>query len=442
MARGYGRVVQLRQLPTPCCHDAVAFGSRPVNDRPGGDFHPAEWTPSQAYECGGLPALRGAPGWIPVAVANAAGVSRTGSLGIEFGSGRVVRFEAGCGSGPSDGKTGRPDLNPVVAFGFCMRCFWAVGGWSGSWRPTAQWGGSSNRSGRLRGAGLRLLACRRGGALGQRQQAGALQTLREFEGAVRGRGSAGSLVARYWYGTGAGVKPGPPQASCGRRLCLQPLVPPEGEMAFTPSGLGGTRSTASLGPGGIGPSMESLPSGRGGTRPSNGRCPQASSPCGRLWKAGVGDDWRAPAHNATWPTFDWDQKPADETWVHREGAVRKGGAFWHGLQGAGLQRRSKFKEIGLSSSGAAVRGDPYVAWKIRGWIPGRPWGGARHVGGSVDVRAVRATGARVGRPPTVVVQSGVCRQKGYAREKEPGRRGPGSAEGGMEDRTQDSSDQP
>ena len=57
MARGYGRVVHLRQLPTPCCHDAVAFGSRPVNDRPGGDFHPAEWTPSQAHECGGLPPL-------------------------------------------------------------------------------------------------------------------------------------------------------------------------------------------------------------------------------------------------------------------------------------------------------------------------------------------------------------------------------------------------
>ena len=57
MARGYGRVVQLRQLPTPCGHDAVAFGSRPVNDRPGGDFHPAMWTPSQAHECGGLLAL-------------------------------------------------------------------------------------------------------------------------------------------------------------------------------------------------------------------------------------------------------------------------------------------------------------------------------------------------------------------------------------------------
>jgi len=57
MARGYGRVVPLRQLPTPCCHDAVAFGSRPVNDRPGGDFHPAEWTPSQAYECASLLAL-------------------------------------------------------------------------------------------------------------------------------------------------------------------------------------------------------------------------------------------------------------------------------------------------------------------------------------------------------------------------------------------------
>jgi len=61
MARGYGRVVPLRQLPTPCGHDAVAFGSRPVNDRPGGDFHPAEWTPSQAYECASLLALLKSP---------------------------------------------------------------------------------------------------------------------------------------------------------------------------------------------------------------------------------------------------------------------------------------------------------------------------------------------------------------------------------------------
>jgi len=35
-------------------------------------------------------------------------------------------------------------------------------------------------------------------------------------------------------------------------------------------GHGGTRSTASLGPGGTGPSIESLPSGRGGTRPLRG----------------------------------------------------------------------------------------------------------------------------------------------------------------------------
>ena len=42
----YGRVVHLRQLPTPCCHDAVAFGYRRVNVPPDGDFHPVVWTPS------------------------------------------------------------------------------------------------------------------------------------------------------------------------------------------------------------------------------------------------------------------------------------------------------------------------------------------------------------------------------------------------------------
>lgn len=48
----YGPVVHLRQLPTPCCHDAVAFGHRRVNVPPDGDFHPAVWAPSQAHECG------------------------------------------------------------------------------------------------------------------------------------------------------------------------------------------------------------------------------------------------------------------------------------------------------------------------------------------------------------------------------------------------------
>ena len=135
------------------------------------------------------------------------------------------------------------------------------------------------------------------GRLTKRQQAGALQTLREFQGAVRGRGSAGSLVACCCYGTWAGVEPGPPQASRGRRLCLKLPVPPDGGMASTPSGLGGTRSTASdggmrstasLGPGETGASMESLPSGRGGTRPSNGQWRRLSNPSGRLWKAEAG----------------------------------------------------------------------------------------------------------------------------------------------------------
>ena len=48
-------------------------------------------------------------------------------------------------------------------------------------------------------------------------------------------------------------------------------------------GHGGTRSTASLGPGRTGPSMESLPSGWGGTRASNGQCRRVSSPSGWCW---------------------------------------------------------------------------------------------------------------------------------------------------------------
>jgi hypothetical protein len=52
MSRCYGRVVHLRQLSTSCCHDAVAFGCRPVNVRPDGDLHPAVWTPSQTHERG------------------------------------------------------------------------------------------------------------------------------------------------------------------------------------------------------------------------------------------------------------------------------------------------------------------------------------------------------------------------------------------------------
>ena len=41
MPRCYGPVVHLRQLPTPCCHNAVAFGYRRVNVPPDRDFHPA-----------------------------------------------------------------------------------------------------------------------------------------------------------------------------------------------------------------------------------------------------------------------------------------------------------------------------------------------------------------------------------------------------------------
>jgi hypothetical protein len=39
-------------VPTPCCHDAVAFGYRRVNVPPDGDFHPAVCTPPQAHKRG------------------------------------------------------------------------------------------------------------------------------------------------------------------------------------------------------------------------------------------------------------------------------------------------------------------------------------------------------------------------------------------------------
>ena len=52
MSRCYGPVVHLRQLSTPCRHDAVAFGYRRVNVPPGRDSRPAVCTPSQAHERG------------------------------------------------------------------------------------------------------------------------------------------------------------------------------------------------------------------------------------------------------------------------------------------------------------------------------------------------------------------------------------------------------
>jgi len=53
-SRRYGRVVHLRQLSTPSCHDAVAFGFRRVNVPSDGDLHPAVCTPSQAHSGGPL----------------------------------------------------------------------------------------------------------------------------------------------------------------------------------------------------------------------------------------------------------------------------------------------------------------------------------------------------------------------------------------------------
>jgi hypothetical protein len=50
MSCRYRPVVHLRQLPTPCCHDAVAFDCRRVNVPSDRDFHPVECTPSQAHD--------------------------------------------------------------------------------------------------------------------------------------------------------------------------------------------------------------------------------------------------------------------------------------------------------------------------------------------------------------------------------------------------------
>lgn len=52
MSLCYGRVVHLRQLPTPCCHDAVAFGFRQVNLCLTGTFTPLCSTHSQAHDRG------------------------------------------------------------------------------------------------------------------------------------------------------------------------------------------------------------------------------------------------------------------------------------------------------------------------------------------------------------------------------------------------------
>ena len=65
----YGRVVHLRQLPTPCCHDAVAFGHRRVNFRLTGTSTPpcgrlrrrtsAAFTPLPPWTALGLWAMPG-----------------------------------------------------------------------------------------------------------------------------------------------------------------------------------------------------------------------------------------------------------------------------------------------------------------------------------------------------------------------------------------------
>jgi hypothetical protein len=191
----------------------------------------------------------------------------------------------------------------------------------------------SNPSGGLWKAAVGCEVSGRSAVVRQRQQTGAPQTLREVEGAVGSRGSAWTAAACRRCVCWSGVEPDPPQASRGRRLCLKlPVLPNEGT-ASTPSGSGGTRSTASdggapstasLGPGGTGHSMESLPSARGGTRASNGQCRRVSNPSGGLWKAGAGCE--VSGRSAV--VRQRQQAGALQTLREVEGAVGSRGSAW------------------------------------------------------------------------------------------------------------------
>jgi hypothetical protein len=105
---------------------------------------------------------------------------------------------------------GRDGFHAVLRRGFLARrslgCSLDCDGGPGPQRMPS----SPRKSGRLWKAAVAWQVSGRSEALRQRQQAGAVQALREFGGAVQGRGSAGSLVARSCYGTRAGVEPGPP----------------------------------------------------------------------------------------------------------------------------------------------------------------------------------------------------------------------------------------
>jgi hypothetical protein len=83
-------------------------------------------------------------------------------------------------------------------------------------------------------------------------------------------------------------------------------------------------STASLGPGGTGPFLQSLPSGRGGIRPSNGQCSRVSNPSGGLWKAGVGCE--VSGRSGALPQRQ--QAGALQTPREVEGAVGGRGSAW------------------------------------------------------------------------------------------------------------------
>ena len=100
LSRRYGRVVHLRQLPTPCCHDAVAFGFRRVNVPPDRDFHPAVCTPSQAHARGHSCPQQcpsSVAGWTMPIPLDRSSLLRTRMSALRFGCG----FAALCSLRPS-----------------------------------------------------------------------------------------------------------------------------------------------------------------------------------------------------------------------------------------------------------------------------------------------------------------------------------------------------
>jgi len=114
---------------------------------------------------------------------------------------------------PPDGGTAS---TPSGAAGFSQGAAW-VAVWAGvGARGRNECPRVPQKSGRLWEAGLGREPPGRSVAVGKRQQAGALQTLREFGGAIRGRGSAWTAAACRRCGRWARVERGPASSRCHR----------------------------------------------------------------------------------------------------------------------------------------------------------------------------------------------------------------------------------